>query len=186
MAADYILLQRKNTILSTQVRTLKDKVKNYKGKVKILNSKVVNLLHEKKNTYDIESYKENRNNQNIDEYYQPQKFHAKRMNYQPEDSRFEKIIRIPKHVNEQYQYEEEPPNFDSFSNNLMMNTEPLRVREINDRKDMYIDFESENGDQVEDFYKSLPVDNLFRKVVNNNTHHLTSNRQENMENEGII
>jgi hypothetical protein len=177
LAADYILLQRKNTLLISQVKVVKEKLKNYKIKVKKLNNKVVELLQEKKSYNNMHSLKENINTQNFanfqnqqgEQFYPVYQFEEKSQfnnenTYQPNIQR--KMYTIP--------HRENPF---SFENNRMLRTGPV-VNRIQNNMD-YVDFESEDGNASQEFYKSLPVDNLFKKAVQNETQYLSGNGQEN-------
>lgn len=179
MAANYILLQRENKVLNSHVATIKDKLKNYKNKVKILNAKVIDLLQEKREYINTGlAMKENVHTQNAEEFHPIRNFQERHIkhatSFYPTDRVSFQPHEIQGGMTMQY-----PPNsnFQSFQSNRLMQTEPVK-RMIQTRTRKEIEFELDQVSAINpantegDFYKSLPIDNLFHKRVQEETKNL--------------
>ena len=159
MAADYILLQRMNSLLASQVKTLKEKLKNYKQKVKVLNAKVVDLLKEKRSRLHVSQIKENVNNQNSPHFF-TQNFHRKEVRYPIENEEYYEL----ESPQERYVSTVQNKDFYSFGNNRLMKTEPGReVRPQHLQEDLPL-------------LQTLPVDHLFRNTVQHETQDLKNDQ----------
>ena len=166
-------------MLTSQVKTVKEKLKKYKNKVQKLNNKVIQLLQENRN-YNPQNIKENVQTQN----------YGNAQNHPVEQFYPIQYEEIPQYTNGNVYHSNNSNNIQrklhtvthrenpfSFENNRLIRTGPV-VKRINNN-DNYLDFASEDINPKNEFYKSLPVDNLFTKTVHNETQYLTGTGQEN-------